>query len=175
MMGKGCLKILVLATVLVLPFGAMADANLMGTLISNPPCDVYGDNDPIQVNFGEVGITRIDGINYAQPFTLTVSCGSTLGNNVALVLHYLGVDAQSFNTDALQTTKRGLGVLLTQNGTVMPPIFPSQPNTGLPVTMSSNGQMSIPFVAVPVKDMDANTVLLEGAFSAAASMEIQYP
>lgn len=156
-------------------FGTQADTSLRGTLIANPPCDVYGDNNPIQVNFGEVGITRIDGINYAQPFTLTVACGSTLGNNVALVLHYIGVDAQDFNTNALQTTKPGLGILLTQNGSVMPPIFPPQPNTGLSVSMSSNGQLNIPFMAVPVKNMDASTVLLEGDFSASASMEIQYP
>lgn len=167
--------VVIAATLMGLSSFASADASFSGTLISNPPCDVYGDNDPIQIDFGEVGITRIDGVNYAEPLNLTITCGSNLGNNVALVLKYIGVDATSFNTQALQTNRRGLGILLSHDGTVIPPIFPSESGSGLPITMSSNGQKSLSFMAVPVKDPDPDTGLLEGAFSAMASMEIQYP
>lgn len=114
-------------------------------------------------------------MNLEMPLRSSTVFVDHYSNNVALVLKYIGVDAASFNTQALQTNHSGLGILLSHNGTVMPPVFPPESGSGLPVTMSSNGQKSLSFIAVPVKDPDPDTVLLEGAFSAMASMEIQYP
>lgn len=140
-----------------------------GTLIGNPPCDITGDDDPVSVQFGEVGITRIDGINYTESFTLTVSCGSDLGNNVVLYMGYDGMNAE-FDERALQTSKPGLGILLSYNGTVIKP-----DNGDIPITMSSNGMVSIPLTAVPVKDSNPALVLLEGSFNATGTVEIRYP
>ncbi|WP_272663227.1 MULTISPECIES: fimbrial protein [unclassified Providencia] len=140
-----------------------------GTLIGNPPCDITGNDDPITVKFGEVGISRIDGINFSQPFTLTVSCGNDLGNNVALFMGYDGMNA-NFDNRALQTSKSGLGILLSYNGTVVKP-----DNGDIPITMSSNGMVNIPLVAVPVKDSDPGLVLFEGPFNATGTVEIRYP
>lgn len=140
-----------------------------GTLIGNPPCDITGDDDPVSVKFGDVGISRIDGVNYAQPFTLTVTCGADLGNSVALFMGYDGMNAD-FDDRALQAFPRGLGILLSYNGTVI------KPNNGdIPVTMSSHGVMTLPLVAVPVKDSNPALVLLEGPFNATATVEIRYP
>ena len=52
------------------------DVNFTANLIQNPPCDVAGPDgvdQPIRVPFGEVGITKINGENYRQDFTLTLS------------------------------------------------------------------------------------------------------
>ncbi|MDV5227793.1 MAG: fimbrial protein [Pseudomonadota bacterium] len=140
-----------------------------GTLIGNPPCDITGDDDPVSVKFGDVGISRIDGVNYAQPFTLTVTCGADLGNSVALFMGYDGMNAD-FDDRALQTSREGLGILLSYNGTVIKP-----DNGDIPVTMSSHGVMTLPLVAVPVKDSNPALVLLEGPFNATGTVEIRYP
>lgn len=170
------LKIIFKALVLTLS-GLMSvavpavEVNFTANLIQNPPCDVSGSdgvNQPIRVPFGEVGITKINGVNYRQDFTLTLSCGAGLGNAVAVYLEYRGMVA-SFDDNALQASPLGLGVRLYQSGNVVPP------NTGIPVKMSSNDTKELQFYAVPIKDSDPSLVLFEGDFTATASMELNYP
>ncbi|EPN1380333.1 MULTISPECIES: fimbrial protein [Providencia] len=148
------------------------DVNFTANLIQNPPCDVVGPDgvdQPIRVPFGEVGITKINGENYRQDFTLTLSCGTGLGNAVALYLEYRGMVAESFDNKALQASQTGLGVRLYHQGVVIPP------NTGTPITMSDNGVATLPLYAVPVKDTDPSAMLYEGNFTATASVEMNYP
>lgn len=145
--------------------------NFTGNLIQNPPCDVSGPaglNQPIKVLFGDVGITKIDGVNYQQDFTLTLSCSAQLGEGVALYLEYRGMQA-GFDDKALQASQPGLGVRLYHQGVVIPT------NTGTAITMSSNGNTTLPFSAVPVRDPDPSATLYGGAFTATASVEINYP
>ncbi|WP_272520764.1 MULTISPECIES: fimbrial protein [unclassified Providencia] len=147
------------------------EVNFTANLIQNPPCDVAGPDgpdQPIKVPFGEVGITKIDGVNYQQDFTLTLSCGEGLGNAVALYLQYRGMQAP-FDNKALQASQSGLGVRLYHEGIVIPP------NSGTPITMSDNGTESLPLYAVPVKDADPSATLYEGDFTATASVEMNYP
>lgn len=155
-----------------LPLVAMAvDVNFTGNLIQNPPCDVAGPDgadQPIKVPFGEVGITKINGENYRQDLTLTLSCGTGLGNAVALYLQYSGMNAL-FDDKALQASQEGLGIRLYHQGVVIPP------NTGTSITMSDNGIATLPLYAVPVKDTDPSVTLYEGDFTAAASVEMNYP
>lgn len=146
------------------------EVNFKGTLIDNPPCDVYGPDgvdQPIKVDFGEVGITKIDGVNYQQDVTLTLSCSTGLGQDVQLYLARDGGMVADFDNSALQTSKSGLGVRLYYQGTVFPP------NTGVLVTMSDNTTKSFPVYAVPVKD--PSITLYEGPFTATATVELQYP
>lgn len=147
------------------------DVNFTANLIGNPPCDVSGPDgpdQPIRVPFGEVGITKIDGVNYQQDFTLTLSCGTGLGNAVALYLEYRGMNAP-FDNNALQASQSGLGIRLYHQGVVIPP------NTGTSITMSDNGISTLPLYAVPVKDADPSATLYEGDFTATASVEMNYP
>lgn len=147
------------------------EVNFTGNLIQNPPCDVAGPDgigQPIKVPFGEVGITKIDGVNYQQDFTLTLSCGPALGSAVALYLQYTGMPAP-FDVKALQASQVGLGIRLYHQGVVVPP------NSGAPMTMSSNGTATLPLYAVPVSDADPATVLYEGNFTATATVEMLYP
>lgn len=152
--------------------GYAVDVNFTANLIGNPPCDVAGPDgpdQPIKVPFGEVGITKIDGVNYQQDFTLTLSCGIGLGDAIALYLEYRGMVAESFDSKALQASQAGLGVRLYHQGVVIPP------NSGTPITMSDNGVATLPLYAVPVKDTSPSAVLYEGDFTATASVEMNYP
>lgn len=147
------------------------DVNFTANLIENPPCNVAGPDgadQPIKVQFGEVGVTKINGVNYQQDFTLTLSCGSGLGNAVALYLEYDGLNAR-FDDKALQGSQSGLGIRLYHQGIVIPP------NSGKPITMSSNGIATLPLSAVPVKDPDPAVTLYEGDFTATGIVELRYP
>ncbi|EMI5491521.1 fimbrial protein [Providencia stuartii] len=151
------------------------EVNFKGNLIDNPPCDVYdanGKNQPIKIDFGEIGITDIDELNvshkgnYQQNFTLTVSCGAGLGNSVALFMEYKGVPA-NFYKGALWTSQTNLAIYLESDGTAV------KPNDGLKVVMSSNGTKQIPFTATPIRNK--GTMPLEGDFTASATVEMLYP
>lgn len=155
-----------------LPLTASAvEVNFTGNLIQNLPCDVAGPDgvdQPIKIPFGEVGITKINGTNYQQNVILTLSCGTGLGNAVALYLQYRGMNAL-FDNNALQTDQKNLGIRLYHQGKVIPP------NTGTSITMSDNGISTLPLYAVPVKNTDPSATLYEGDFTATASMEMNYP
>ena len=141
-----------------------------GNLLENPPCDVAGPkgaNQPIKVDFDEIGITKIDGVNYQRDFTLTLSCGPELGNAVALYLQYMSPLVASYDNKALSTSIPGLGIRLYHEGVVI------APNTGSLVTMSSNGTATLPLYAVPVRD--PQVTLFEGDFTASATVQILYP
>lgn len=171
----------------LLPLMAQAvEVNFTGNFIDNPPCDVAGPdgpNQPIKVPFGELGITKIDTVNAdggmtsnktdygRQDFTLTLSCGTGLDNAVALYLSYAAQTGMTapFDTSGqtLQTSEPGLGVRLYHQGVIVPP------NSGTKITMSDNGVSTLPLYAVPVKS--ASVTVSEGAFTASASVEINYP
>ena len=163
---------LVLWLISLIPLTSSAvDVNFTANLIGNPLCDVSGPDgpdQPIKVAFGEVGITKIDGVNYQQDFTLTLSCGTGLGNAVALYLQYQGMNAP-FDNNALQASQSGLGIRLYHQGVVIPP------NTGTSITMSDNGISTLPLYAVPVKNTAPSVRLYEGDFTATATVEMNYP
>lgn len=146
---------------------ASTQVNFRGNLIGNPPCDITGDNDPITVDFDEVGITKIDGTNYMQDFALTVTCGNDLGNSVQLYMGYDGMNAP-FDNDAVQTSLRGLGIRLYHQGQVVSPN-----NDDMPIIMSSGSSAIVPLSAVPVRDPAID--LFEGIFTATGTVEIRYP
>lgn len=144
------------------------EVNFTGTLIDNPPCTV-NNSEAIAIDFGEIGITKIDGVNYPQPLTLTLDCASTLGGDTVLSLEYDGMAANSFDIQALQTSRKGLGIRLYQSaGSQLFPI-----NSGYSITMAGGSSTSLDLYAVPVAASGAD--LLEGEFTATASFELQYP
>lgn len=147
-----------------------SQVNFKGTLQTNPPCVITGDNDPITVNFGDVGVTQIDGTRYAQTFTLNILCDVSMGNNVILYFGYDGVMA-GFDNDALQTSRNGLGIILYRsNGDIVRPN-----NSNHSVVMSGGVSESITLTAIPVKDPDPALILYEGPFTSTGTVEIRYP
>lgn len=162
---RECVRIGLLALSLGLSLAAQAvEVQFHGTLIDNPPCDVGGAG-PIEVDFGEVGVTKIDGENYKKVFQVTFWCEDM--NGAAVYLMYDGAPT-NFDTKALQTNRQGLGVRLAYDTKIIPP--KSGKEVFIPV---GGGGAILPFSAVPVK-ADGVT-LYEGPFTATATVEMRYP
>ncbi|MGO2306794.1 MAG: fimbrial protein [Providencia sp.] len=149
----------------------VAGVSVKGQLLDFPPCEVYGANGkgtPVHIGFDEVAIQRLDGQRYRQDMTLTVWCDGTLGQNVPIELIYSGAPS-AFDPQALMTDKANLGVRLYQDnsGDVV------APNSTFRLTLTGNSSEQLPWYAVPVKAAGAN--LVEGKFTASATLSLNYP
>ncbi|TQI79104.1 type 1 fimbria pilin [Serratia fonticola] len=142
--------------------GALADATVTfrGTLVEQPPCEVTGNNGAIiDVDFGDVMTTRIDGENYKKNIDFTLDCAQAVNN--ALKLRITG-PAASFDTSALAGGKTGLGIALLQGTQRL------RPGTWLNFSPAS-----VPVLAaVPISD--SNVTLDGGAFRVVASLVVDY-
>lgn len=132
---------------------------LHGTLIAPPPCTINGGKK-IDVDFGErVGVNKIDGQNYRQTIDYSVTCErGVLPWEMTLTLK----GNASFERAALQTNKPELGIRIYQNDT------PFIINTPLKIVPGN-----LPLLeAVPIAKPGSK--LIEGAFSAAATLQADY-
>ncbi|MGG4609849.1 fimbrial protein [Providencia sp. Me31A] len=146
--------------------------NMKGRLLDFPPCEVYGlqgKGNPIHIDFGEIGIQRIDGQRYRQDWTLKIACDAGLGRDVPIALTYTS-GRSSFDNLAIATNKTNLGIRVYPVNTSGEPI---KINTPMTIRMSSNGYKEIPLYSVPVKRSGGN--LTAGKFSATATVTITYP
>ncbi|HGM5490597.1 TPA: fimbrial protein [Serratia fonticola] len=142
--------------------GAMADAtiNFRGTLVEQPPCEVTGNNGAIiDVDFGDVMTTRIDGENYKKNIDFTLNCAQAVNN--ALKLRITG-DVASFDNSVLAGGKTGLGIALLQGTQRL------RPGTWLNFSPASVPTLA----AVPTSDSNVN--LDGGAFRVVASLVVDY-
>ncbi|WP_256814432.1 MULTISPECIES: fimbrial protein [unclassified Serratia (in: enterobacteria)] len=128
------------------------------TVVAPPPC-VINDDRPIEVEFGDVMTTRVDGDNYKMPVNYTLSC--TGGTSNAMKLQVKGNGA-AFDATVLQTNKTGLGIELRQGDGKL------AVNSWLNFTYPNKPELW----AVPVKQ--AGTTLTGGEFSAGATMAVDY-
>ncbi|MEL5519727.1 fimbrial protein [Serratia bockelmannii] len=128
------------------------------TVVAPPPC-VINDDRPVEVEFGDVMTTRVDGDNYKMPVNYTLSC--TGGTSNAMKLQVKGNGA-AFDATVLQTNKTGLGIELRQGDGKL------AVNSWLNFTYPNKPELW----AVPVKQ--AGTTLTGGEFSAGATMAVDY-
>lgn len=138
--------------------------NFRGTLLESPPCEING-NQPVEIDFREVGVNRIDGVNYARTFTLSYDCE---GARTDMILRYLG-NVTVFDPSAVQSNIPDFGIRLayqTQKGEVTPLAVGSSLQIASDVRIST-------FVATPVKK--ARAELQAGAFTAGATLQLNYP
>lgn len=143
---------------------ATENLSFRGTLLKNPPCEING-GQPVEIDFGEVGINKIDGENYSQTFTLTYDCQ---GASTDKILRYLG-NVTAFDAAAVQSNMANFGIRLahrTSEGEVSPLTVGSSLLLAADVGSSS-------FIVTPVKK--AGVELLEGAFTAGATLQLNYP
>ncbi|WP_426766912.1 fimbrial protein [Erwinia aphidicola] len=160
---------MLLALALVLPAieasAGVATVSLTGTLLMTPSCKVTSaDNRRIEVSFGDsVGISRVDGVQYRQPLNYHISCDNSKPAKTGLVLTLKG-DIASFDTSkaALQTSVKGLGIRILQNGS---PMVINQPIKVTPTALPA-------LEAVLVKQSDVT--LQEGPFDAVATLMADY-
>ncbi len=128
-------------------------------VVAPPPC-VINDDRPVEVEFGDVMTTRVDGDNYKMPVNYTLSC--TGGTSNAMKLQVKGNGA-AFDATVLQTNKTGLGIELRQGDGKL------AVNSWLNFTYPNKPKLW----AVPVKDRPGTT-LTGGEFSAGATMVVDY-
>ncbi|HHR6038868.1 TPA: fimbrial protein [Providencia alcalifaciens] len=128
------------------------------TVLAPPPC-VINDDRPIDVEFGDVMTTRVDGNNYKIPVNYTLSCTGSTSN--AMKLQVKGTGA-TFDATVLQTNKTGLGIELQQDGGKL------AVNKWLNFTYPNKPELWV----VPVKQSGA--ILTGGEFSAGATMAVDY-
>ncbi|RDL18795.1 fimbrial protein [Serratia fonticola] len=146
------------ALLTTVPVSAMP-VNIRGTVILPPPCTI-NNNQTIWVDFGdEVMTTRIDGVNYKQTISYSLSCDIQKSNDLKMRIQ--GGPA-GFGTGLLGTNKGDLGIALyygTQRlniNTWFNYTYPNQPV----------------LYAVPVKRSGAT--LTGGEFTASATLLIDY-
>ncbi|WP_080695290.1 fimbrial protein [Pantoea ananatis] len=136
---------------------AMATVTVKVTVVAPPPC-VINDDRPVEVEFGDVMTTRVDGSNYRRPVNYTLSC---TGTSNAMKLQVKGNGA-AFDVTVLQTSKTGLGIKLLQGDSKL------AVNSWLNFTYPNKPELW----AVPVKQ--AGATLTGGEFSAGATMAVDY-
>ncbi len=74
----------VLTALPMLVFAApSATVTVKVTVVAPPPC-VINDGRPIEVEFGDVMTTRVDGDNYKMPVNYTLSCTGDTANAMKL-------------------------------------------------------------------------------------------
>lgn len=138
--------------------GSSATVTVKVTVLAPPPC-VINDDRPIDVEFGDVMTTRVDGDNYKMPVNYTLSC--TGGTTNAMKLQVKGTGA-AFDATVLQTNQTGLGIELRQGDSKL------AVNDWLNFTYPNKPELW----AVPVKQRGAT--LKWGEFSAGATMAVDY-
>lgn len=148
----------------ILNFGACADqtgdtlnVKIHGTL-KRIPCVINNDKT-IAIEFGNVGVNKVDGVNYKQPIDYTLECEDR-DETASLHMTLRGVQA-SYNTGAVNTNIPGLGIEILQNGS------PVTINKSFVIDFNSPPRLE----AVPVS---SGATLSEGAFSATATLLAEY-
>ncbi|RMP59022.1 hypothetical protein ALQ18_00114 [Pseudomonas marginalis pv. marginalis] len=139
--------------------GAWANLTFSGTLNEPPPCTIDAGNT-IEVDFGDVGVKRVDGEKYRQGVGYIITCGpDTLPWELKLSVNGT---ATTFDGSAVQTSVPALGIRLFQNN------VPFLLNTPLDITLSSPPTLE----AVPVKQPGA--ILAPASFTAVATLLAEY-
>ncbi|AZE90386.1 fimbrial protein [Pseudomonas orientalis] len=139
--------------------GASANVTFSGTLNEPPPCTIDAGNT-IEIDFGDVGVKRVDGVRYRRGVGYAINCGTdTLP--WALKLSVNGTPT-AFDGSAVQTNVPALGIRVFQNN------LPFALNTPLDITLSSPPTLEV----VPVQQPGAT--LPPARFTAVATLLAEY-
>lgn len=156
------MSLCVLSTQLILTGNALgatsAVVTVKVTVVAPPPC-IINDNKPIEVDFGDIMTTRVNGENYKMPVDYSWSCSGMISNEIKL--RFDGVGA-SFDKSVLRTNTTGLGISLLVDGNKLPL------NSWRTFTYPRKPEV----FAIPVKQSGVS--LKGGAFTASATMSIDY-
>ncbi|QHB31512.1 fimbrial protein [Yersinia canariae] len=137
------------------------DMLFMGTLINPAPCVINGGNT-IDVPFGEnLGVNKIDGINYTQNVPYSMTC-ETVSSSLELGLTIVSASVTTFDPAAIQSDVPNLGIRILKNG------VPFALNTRISYDKNNPPVLK----AVPVKSTGAT--LSEGSFEATATLLVDY-
>ncbi|AYO39782.1 fimbrial protein [Serratia sp. P2ACOL2] len=145
------------------PLPVLAEENMRfrGELIELPPCVING-GEQIEVNFGRIGVGKVDGVNYMQTVDYRLECAPGSGGSG------LGLTLISTNSprgqDIMVTNLMGLGLRMTLNGKPL--------NLNQRVLIDSENPPVMQ--AVPVEDLDPGWHLSVGTFEVLATLLADY-
>lgn len=143
---------------------AAENMSFRGTLLEHPPCEING-GQPIAIYFGDVGVNKVDGHNYAQRFQISYDCKGTSFNKI---LRYVG-NATAFDLTAVRSNIADFGIQLRHmylEGVTTP--FEVGSTLTIPAYVDSST-----FIVTPVKEASAK--LQNGTFTAGATLQLEYP
>ena len=91
---------------------SMANLTFTGTLQAPPPCTISNGNN-IDIEFNEIGVNSIDGVNHRKKLNYTINCSPT---NLSWRL-WLKVEGSvaDFDPTAIQTDNPDLGIKVLRN------------------------------------------------------------
>lgn len=130
------------------------------TIVSPPPCTINNDQ-PIEVDFGEVMTTRVDGVNYRMPVNYTLDCTSLVKNALRIQITGSAIDLGKA-TNALETNIPDFGIALERDST------PFNINESLDFVHPAKPVL----YAVPIKK--DGVTLPTGTFHASSTMSVTY-
>lgn len=171
-MAKRTGRMLVLAGGMLLSPWLTAAENMSfhGTLVEYQPC-VINDGETLDVDFSEIFIEQVDGVNYEKTLQLNFSCDTP--KIPPLSLRHLG-NATAFDPAAVQSDIADFGIhvdliVLAGNGGIVPfTVGQSQVITNEEV----GAGLTISMLATPTKRSGAT--LQAGAFTATSTLQIEY-
>lgn len=135
-----------------------AGMNIRGMLVAPPPCTI-SDGNQIDVDFGKIGIKKIDGVKYRQKLNYRITCEK--GSSAWALKLTLTGNATDFDKEALMSN-RGVGIRMYQNNK------PFTPNSTIAISLNNPPVLEV----VPVKDATAS--LVKGQFVARAWLRADY-
>lgn len=110
------MKIKFLYTLLVFStfsYSASLTVGFNGNLIYTPPECILNNSQKSMVHFGDILLSRIDGVNYKHTLTFELTCTNLAMNNLALSIQG---DPSNFNNGILKTSNPKLGLSFYING-----------------------------------------------------------
>lgn len=138
---------------------ALANLTFSGTLNEPPPCTIDAGNT-IEVDFGDVGVKRVDGVEYRKGVPYTINCSAAILPWM-LKLSVNGIPT-AFDGAAVQTSVPALGIRIFQNDAPFPL------NTPMDIVLSAPPTLEV----VPVKQPGAT--LAPASFAAVATLLAEY-
>ncbi|OUC37008.1 putative secreted protein [Enterobacter sp. J49] len=147
---------------------AAGEMAFRGTLLDSVPCEI-NNAEALSVDFGDVGVNKIDGERYLQALSFPLHCPGGPFEEPFRLMYY--GQASDFDPAALKTSTEGLGIKLKAqcNGQDFCEV---KIGGGIGISMSGNEALQMNFQVVPVKKQGA--MLEAGEFNANASFRLEY-
>lgn len=136
--------------------------NVNGNLIITPPECILNNDKKEMIHFGDILLTRIDGVNYKHKLPFELSCTNLVKNNLTLSIQG---EASNFANGTLRTSNSKLGMNFYING----------------VKQDINKKVNVKYLELPllevapVKNINSNFEDTDGGdFTAFATLKVDY-
>lgn len=131
-----------------------------GIMIESIPCAI-NDDQPMEVTFGNVGISKIDTGRYVQDLYYSLNCGGATSKDK--VSMFIKANSATWDTKAIASSVTGLGAQVLKDG------YPLELNTYITIPDPANPPaLQIRLVKAP------SATLSEQPFTATGTLIVEY-